>query len=560
MRPLTRPLLFALACLVLVALTASCKPRTPPELRTPTLATLPQIPQPYPEELLRLTQAPTPALIISTGLHGYTEPCGCTEDILQGGIDRIAGTAQYLEEHLPDTLFVSAGDALFRFPRTPEEAQAQDVSRLELIASGLQASKLAVLGIGPRDLSRGLQTYLDFVEQSGAEAVSTNLRSKEESQALPPFVIRTLGEQKIAFLNLVDSTALEESPALDTLEWMPLHTALHHALSEKPVQKADLRVLFFHGPRENAYELFQDEHPVDFIIFGTSTNASDEVLHYGSAAALQTWSQGRELGVLRLHSPTAEGRWENARVLSGDQAKQLKELIDVVEGQIASIKERSGDGEAPPILARLEERRNNYLEELTSADPSAELTFSDQGRQFAWDTLALSPSMPEAPAVREQRQAFNRALQEINLASASPPVPAPEGHPSFVGGTTCQSCHSDAHAHWKSSSHASAYATLVERDKQFDLECVGCHVTGYQQPGGSTLGFSKGLENVQCESCHGPGSLHASAPTNHPPAFDIHHGNAEATCIRCHTPEHSPRFDFDDYYARILGPGHGQNQ
>ena len=38
-----------------------------------------------------------------------------------------------------------------------------------------------------------------------------------------------------------------------------------------------------------------------------------------------------------------------------------------------------------------------------------------------------------------------------------------------------------------STSHGRAYATLEQRNKQFNLSCVGCHVTGYDQPGGATV-------------------------------------------------------------------------
>ena len=116
-------------------------------------------------------------------------------------------------------------------------------------------------------------------------------------------------------------------------------------------------------------------------------------------------------------------------------------------------------------------------------------------------------------------------------------------------------CHDEEEAFWKTTRHGHALATLVERDKQFDEECIACHVTGYRAPGGSSLGHLGALQDVQCESCHGASSLHAddgeraSAPL---PTV------APSVCVGCHNAKHSPKFDYVAWKARIVGPGHGR--
>src|SRR5262249_6767380 len=87
-------------------------------------------------------------------------------------------------------------------------------------------------------------------------------------------------------------------------------------------------------------------------------------------------------------------------------------------------------------------------------------------------------------------------------------------------------------------------------------KCVSCHVTGYGQVGGSSLGHTRGLEDVQCENCHGPGSIHvAEKGTEEPPA--IRRDTPESTCITCHNEHHSDTFKYDAYLRDILGKGHG---
>ena len=108
---------------------------------------------------------------------------------------------------------------------------------------------------------------------------------------------------------------------------------------------------------------------------------------------------------------------------------------------------------------------------------------------------------------------------------------------------------------WRGHAHGRAYATLADRDKNFNLSCVGCHVTGYLRPGGATVTHTGPLQNVGCESCHGPGSMHSRDPAH--AAVDVVRDPQERTCLGCHTPEHSDRFSYPAYRQMVIVPGHG---
>ena len=84
----------------------------------------------------------------------------------------------------------------------------------------------------------------------------------------------------------------------------------------------------------------------------------------------------------------------------------------------------------------------------------------------------------------------------------------------FVTSQTCGTCHVDAFQAWEGSAHAHAIDILKRERKEFDTQCVVCHVTGSGQPGGfEDLYRTAHLANVQCEACHGQGREHSQQPT-----------------------------------------------
>jgi hypothetical protein len=123
--------------------------------------------------------------------------------------------------------------------------------------------------------------------------------------------------------------------------------------------------------------------------------------------------------------------------------------------------------------------------------------------------------------------------------------------PEYVGQKKCKICHKDVHASWLKTKHAEALGSLSEEDQKKD-SCLVCHVTGH--------GVAEELhEGVQCEACHGPGSLYKSpkimskkkykADPEAQRALAIEAGLLmpdEETCVGCHNKK-SPTFKGFDY-------------
>ncbi|MEK7867412.1 MAG: multiheme c-type cytochrome [Planctomycetota bacterium] len=142
----------------------------------------------------------------------------------------------------------------------------------------------------------------------------------------------------------------------------------------------------------------------------------------------------------------------------------------------------------------------------------------------------------------------------------------------FVGAHSCRECHSAEWTQWSGTKHAGAYMAVVSNDRWFYPLCVSCHSTGLGQPSGFEIGDEPltasalirltapapkpmpqppyGLEGVQCEVCHGPGSAHVADPGT---KGTIARQLPVEGCVECHDTKNSPDFrqETDEYRIRI---------
>ena len=119
--------------------------------------------------------------------------------------------------------------------------------------------------------------------------------------------------------------------------------------------------------------------------------------------------------------------------------------------------------------------------------------------------------------------------------------------------TVCGNCHVSKQREWVTTRHASAWASVADRDNA-STACASCHTTNGTSSGDSTddgAGYfavdanSKPLYyDVQCESCHGPGSAHVTAPDDTQPIVGVTADTGmTSSCGTCHTGTHNPFID-----------------
>lgn len=112
----------------------------------------------------------------------------------------------------------------------------------------------------------------------------------------------------------------------------------------------------------------------------------------------------------------------------------------------------------------------------------------------------------------------------------------------------CGNCHVGRQAEWAATPHAHAWETL-QASGSARPTCEGCHTVNQRgnvldEPGGHDVTGDVRYEDVQCESCHGPGLGHIQAPDLARPQAPLSVGpDLSFGCGECHQGAHHPFVD-----------------
>ena len=189
-----------------------------------------------------------------------------------------------------------------------------------------------------------------------------------------------------------------------------------------------------------------------------------------------------------------------------------------------------------------------------------------------YQRVPLDSRFPASPEMKMLMAAYQDQLKTIGFAGLGlRPAPHPllETNGRFVSSAKCESCHEESYDVWKKSKHAHAYDTLAKLDppRNFDPECVSCHVVGWHPTG--FFPYTSGYESLQktpelintgCEDCHGPGEKHCTVELGHNEQLQkklrkavviTKEESKKQQCVTCHDLDNSPDFDFDTYYPQI---------
>lgn len=210
--------------------------------------------------------------------------------------------------------------------------------------------------------------------------------------------------------------------------------------------------------------------------------------------------------------------------------------------------------------------------------------FNDPQQPVRYQRVPLDHRFAESPEMQAKLTAYQQELETLGWSGLGlNGLAHPDG--DFAGSAACADCHTKAWAVWERSKHHHAFETLAELKppRQFDPECIACHVVGWNPQqyvpyatGYTSLEETPDHTDVGCESCHGPAAAHVKVESGEATVTDAeqealraalrmkivaNEGNKDGqefsggavvkNCMHCHDLDNSPAFDFQKYWPSV---------
>jgi hypothetical protein len=493
-------------------------------------------------------------LFFTTELRGTIEPCGCTSDPM-GDLARTVKLVETARKGPAPVLFFDGGSTLYSVPKISEKQATQEQLKARVLREALtKRLRASAIGLGP----------YDFAVEPKAMVPPRHAANIPASAGLPieaPKVIEA-GRAKIGVFGVVGLSALN---GIDVKPTDPI-AAAKRSIAALKNEGADVIVALAHMTRQDASDLARKAPGIDLMLIGMNA-PEPPALRDAPKKVGHTWMfrpANRGQSVVRIEVTIRNGERGPGGLVDAIGANRAKVEIASLDERLAEGRKQLAAFEKDPDAdAKFVDQKRQELKALETERKelvATPLRVPESGSYFVFEQVRIKKGMPCDSTVVSEKQAYDRAAGEANVkaaASIKPAKPA-KGKPGYEGVIECDDCHSKAVKFWKKTKHAAAWNTLVKLGKQNSYDCINCHVTGWEEPGGSNLAFNKKLRNVQCEVCHGPGSLHIEADGQDRKPRTVRRTPGKDVCVVCHSPEHSDTFDYEAYLRDVTGPGHGE--
>ncbi len=500
------------------------------------------------------TEVPTLRLYLVSDLAGALEPCGCVKDQL-GGLDHAAAFIRAEQPHAPNAALLSAGPLFFMDPTLREERRAQEIAKAETLSLALKDLGLVAFAPGRNDWAAGQDELLKLQANTSGSIVLANLTTPTPN-AWVTSMVREIGGVKVAFVGVATLDA-EGLPAASPTPTPP-EDAIKREVETLQKQGVQVIIAIAAVGRGEAKRIADVAPSLTAVLVGSSSLGGDvntdtpSAERVGDVLIAQTGNHLQTVATLDFFVRGGDFKFADASGL--DQAKKREDLVRRIDDLRAKIatwekegKVQQGDIDARRIdLAKLEEDKKAL------DTPPAPAT----GSFFRYTVTEVRDSFGKDDVVGKRLLAYYKQVNDSNKAAFATKLPQKPAanEPSYAGIDACTTCHEPERKFWEKTAHKGAYVTLSSQFKEFNLDCVSCHVTGYDKPGGSTVAHVEKLESVQCEVCHGPSSKHVANPKVNPP---VPRPGPDG-CPSCHHPPHVHTFDSAAKMSEVIGPGHGR--
>jgi len=475
-----------------------------------------------------------------------------------GGLSKKAFQIQTITENSgQQRLLLDSGNLLFKREKIADGPNQERLTA-EAIMTVYQKLAYDAVGVGPLDLSGGL----DFIRKSSGKEfpwVSANIIDEKGQPIFKQWIRKKISSTEIVITAL---TARPRNPpeGIKIEKWQ---TILPELLTRMKAEKNDPFIIVLSSLNYEENRKITEKYPEIHLLISADQhkgNLSPQLIN--GCLITQTSKQGKYQGLLEINlGKKREWGADSAKLLADLQNRkgsldwQLRRLQKKI--RLTENKEKYKN-----TLTRISAEKEQLNEQITNLKQviekeQAEGIYQDK---YKYRFIGLKKNLPNDTATADLLSKLNQEIRQLHKKSRTSPKTAKTTtipHNNMVGFSLCATCHPVQTDFWKTTDHASAYATLVQNEKQLDLECLPCHLTLNMQrtrPGRMVdkrfLYFPEELQSVGCESCHGAGKQHSQSPEK----FKLVRLPSKNICLACHTPDHDDNFEYENKLLKVSCP------
>ncbi len=442
-----------------------------------------------------------------------------------GGLPR---RATFIRNEAKDgipTLMLEAGGFAANRPMGGAELDTA-VRKGEVVVRGLARMGYRAIALGENDLYLGRENLEKLMKAAGRIAfLCANLKDKNGKPFYRASAVFETGGVRVGVLGLTSREVYSEILSRRFPgAWVddPVKTASEEVPRLR--QKCDLVVALTHLGLGADRTLAERVPGIDIIIGGRSNSWLTPPPVVNGTLVCNGYFEGRAVGRLVLAGLPRKGSW-----MPGKQADQAL-------AQEAQVK----DGLFPTLSA------------AERAEVERRAAEARAGDRFDGALIDMTDAIPDDPEMVALVAGYRKTLakEAARAARTTPPIPDQENPEHYSGSAMCRDCHRARVLFWQKTSHARAFSTLLGRGSEGDPDCMPCHTTGFLRPTGYAPASPRAyLRGVQCESCHGMGSLHEDDPSGRrlrdiPPP---------SVCLECHIRGRDDHFDYGKSRKAVCG-------
>jgi hypothetical protein len=444
---------------------------------------------------------PAIAFMVTGQMHGYFEPCGCSEP-QYGGVSRRADLLRQLRED--KGWHVEALDLGGTLKRSRKQSQF----KFETLLNSLKDMKYRAVAVGVEELKMGFDWLLsqcvnNSAEQESVVLLSSNLTFRDLPDFGPvPFSIAKAGKYKVGITSVFGPKLVSQLGTLDAqISIQDPSKALRATLDKMKAEKCDMLVLLAHATIAESKALAK-EFPEFKLVVSTGPiedPIANNPIRIGESTFAVVGHKGKRVGVIGVYPDSKDKpiRMELVK-LDGKRFKDDPKMIEHMK-QYQELLQKENLVESEPTIPHPSGHSYVGAARCGTCHEKAFDKWKTTGHAKAFDSI-------------------KKGRRDI------PRIHDPE----------CLSCHVTG---WEPQ-QVLAFKTGYKNEKE------SAHLLGNQ-----------------CENCHGPGSEHVNIFENggdEKKAKELMRVTLKQAennvCYSCHDLDNSPHFKFEEYWKKVAHP------